>query len=214
MTNETENTAVDLGRRRLAKGGLAVPVVLATLASKNALSAVPYQCMISGKISGNNSPNGPATTESCKLGKSGRTWLSELSDTAGTPGARKLANLYPAGMFSDVYDLKPSTSRIVAANTLSTTNRATVNQILRYGAGSPTPPYLGYGKKALVLYLNAEMLNGAMGTAHDFYPLTTTEAKDIFNAIVANTGYSGTTSLGPFTWTNTELRSYIDLLYF
>lgn len=214
MTNETENNAVDLGRRRLAKGGLAVPVVLATLASKNALSAVPYQCMISGKISGNNSPNGPATAESCKLGKSGRTWLNELSDTPGTSGARKLADLYPPGTFSDVYDFKPSSLRIIAANSDPATPRATINQILRYGAGSPTPPNLGYGKKALVLYLNAEMLNGAMGTAHDFYPLTTTEAKDIFNAIVANTGYSGTTSLGPFTWTNTELRSYIDLLYF
>ena len=64
-------------RRRLTQGGLATPLVLATLASRNALaggsSSTPYKCTISGKLSGNTSQ--PGTTKSCnQLGGSCSYW--------------------------------------------------------------------------------------------------------------------------------------------
>jgi len=210
MKTETENKPVDLSRRRLAKGGLAVPIVLASIASKNVLANVPYRCTISGKLSGGSTHS---TTDSCDLGTSGRNRLASLNNTSGS-GARKLSDLYPSGQLTSAYDFKSSSFRIVAADPFNTAKRATIYQILAYGAGSPTPPNLGYAKKALALYLNAEELNGASGVGHDNYPLNTTEAKDIFNAIVAGSGYSGTTSAGPFNWTNAEVRQYVDLLYF
>lgn len=44
-------------RRRLAKGAAAVPVVLSSLLSKNALGNT-YLCTVSGQVSGNMSPTG------------------------------------------------------------------------------------------------------------------------------------------------------------
>jgi hypothetical protein len=157
-------------------------------------------------MSGNTSPNGPATTASCDLGRSASSWLSVLTDQPNTPGARKLADLYPAGTFTSPYDFKSGNPDTIVAAGSNINKRATVYEILKDGAGSPTPQNLDYAKKVLVLYLNAELLNGSTGTGHDNYPLTTTEAKDIFNAIVAGSGYSGLTNSG--------LKTYIDLLYF
>jgi hypothetical protein len=210
METETEKKPVDLTRRRLAKGGLAAPVVLATLASRNALAAVPYQCTISGQMSGNASPNGPADSTPCNtLGYSGSYWSATLSNNGQTLGARKLADL----SLTSAYDTDHTTGQnffIIAHDSSSSTQPSTLYEILNYGAGSPAPPNLDYAKKALVLYLNAEALNGS-GSGQ--YPLTTVEAGAMFNAIVASAGYSGTTSLGPFSWSNDQLKSYIDSLY-
>lgn len=72
MKNETENKPVDLSRRRLAKSGLAAPVVLASLASKNALASVPYRCTISGKLSGGSTHS--ATEGTCDFGSTPSEW--------------------------------------------------------------------------------------------------------------------------------------------
>ncbi|MEO8249858.1 MAG: hypothetical protein ABI589_10850, partial [Burkholderiales bacterium] len=71
MQNDPQPT--NLSRRRLAKGGMAAPVVLASIASKNAFATAPYLCTISGKMSNNMSPHGPAgstTQPNCKIGGS------------------------------------------------------------------------------------------------------------------------------------------------
>lgn len=66
MNNESESKPVDLNRRRLAKTGLATPIVLATLASKNALANPAYRCTISGQLSNNFSPAGHGSkTDDC-----------------------------------------------------------------------------------------------------------------------------------------------------
>jgi len=60
-------------RRRLTQGGLAAPVVLATLKSSNALAtSTPHKCTISGKLSGNTSA--PGTKNCSSLGKSCDEW--------------------------------------------------------------------------------------------------------------------------------------------
>lgn len=70
--HQTTQPPVDLTRRRLTQGGLAAPVVLATLASKSALAAAPYNCTISGKLSGNTSSHG--TDQPCAIGRSPGYW--------------------------------------------------------------------------------------------------------------------------------------------
>lgn len=50
---------IDEQRRRLSKVGLAAPVVLGTLLSRPVLGAAPYNCTISGQLSGNVSSHGP-----------------------------------------------------------------------------------------------------------------------------------------------------------
>ena len=62
-------------RRRFARAGIASPVVLASLASKPVLGAVPKHCTVSGKISGNVSQQ-TGGTESCVIGQSRAAWLS------------------------------------------------------------------------------------------------------------------------------------------
>lgn len=55
---EIAHPPVDEKRRRLAKGGLAAPIVLGTLLSRPVLGAAPYNCTISGQMSGNVSSHG------------------------------------------------------------------------------------------------------------------------------------------------------------
>jgi hypothetical protein len=73
---QTTPPTVNTARRRLAKGGLAAPVVLATLASKNALAAAPYNCTISGQLSGNTSSHGDPV-DCSKLGRSPGFWKED-----------------------------------------------------------------------------------------------------------------------------------------
>lgn len=49
---------VDEQRRRLSKGGLVAPIVLGTLLSRPVLGAAPYNCTMSGQMSGNVSSHG------------------------------------------------------------------------------------------------------------------------------------------------------------
>lgn len=70
--HQTSQPPVNTTRRRLTQGGLAAPVVLASLASKNALATAPYNCTISGKLSGNTSSHG--TEQPCAIGRSPGYW--------------------------------------------------------------------------------------------------------------------------------------------
>jgi hypothetical protein len=64
----------DQVRRRLAKGGLAIPVVLSTLGSRPVFGEVAYNCTISGQMSGNTSAPGPPVV--CAIGKAPSTYLA------------------------------------------------------------------------------------------------------------------------------------------
>jgi hypothetical protein len=200
MKTETEKKPVDLTRRRLAKGSLAAPIVLATLTSKNVLAAAPYQCTISGQLSGNASPNGPADSTQCNmlgLGESARE--GTISNAPHNLGSRTLADLSLTSAYN--YKNDQGTGTIVTAAT-NGSQPATIFEMLTCAAPS-NPPNFDYAKKALVLYLNAEDPNFMQ-----YYPLTTAQARVIFNTIVAGADYPGPPSLS-----NSLLKSYIDLLY-
>ena len=66
---------INVARRRLTGAALAGPVVLGTLASKQALGGtIPYQCTISGQISGTASAR-PGENKNCTdLGRSPGFW--------------------------------------------------------------------------------------------------------------------------------------------
>ena len=87
-------------RRRFTKGGLAAPVVLATLASKPVLGAsFSYHCTVSGKLSGNTSSHGSdtcvvsgvKTADQWKALPPVGNWPSQAINNAGT-GARAFRN--------------------------------------------------------------------------------------------------------------------------
>jgi hypothetical protein len=93
MNTETENKPVDLNRRRLAKTGLAAPIVLATLASKNALADPTYRCTISGQLSNNFSPTGHGSSTDPCLFNLTPTSL-KTSDTWGSLEKTTVFNTY------------------------------------------------------------------------------------------------------------------------
>ena len=80
---------VNASRRKLTGAVLAGPVVLGTLASKQALGGVPYHCTISGQISGTASVR-PGTTTLCDtLGRSPGFWKNHWTcwDLDGVVGS-------------------------------------------------------------------------------------------------------------------------------
>jgi hypothetical protein len=73
---------VSASRRQFAKAGAATPVVLGSLLSKPALATQPYNCTVSGKISGNTSPR-PGKVDCKTIGKSPGYWKNATSWPAG-----------------------------------------------------------------------------------------------------------------------------------
>ena len=82
---EQQDAQPDRLRRRLARGGLGGTVILGSLISKPVLGAVPYNCTISGQLSGNTSTHGDPVSCST-LGSSRAFWLGALA-TAWSPVA-------------------------------------------------------------------------------------------------------------------------------
>lgn len=136
---------VDEQRRRLAKGGLVAPIVLGTLLSRPVLGAAPYNCTISGQISGNVSSHGedqPCTTGLSpgyyKLSKhewpapyvyggppDGQCPVNASSTEPATPGTRFNQAAALGSTFLDVF-------RCVAITETNTTTTTTNGQCLRW----------------------------------------------------------------------------------
>jgi len=88
LIEQSPRLPVDATRRRLSQASLVAPIVLATLASKNALGAAPHNCTISGKLSGNLSHHGGL--EPCAIGRSPGYWKHPDKHTwsVWTPGQK------------------------------------------------------------------------------------------------------------------------------
>jgi hypothetical protein len=189
----------DLPRRRFTKGGLAAPVVLATLASKPVLGA-SYHCTVSGKISGNTSaPHGDG---SCTINnvKSAAAWIAtpigqwpaDAKNNAGTsPRLFKNSPKSTTPKFLDKYK-KPDAS---AATLLDVLNGNLIG-------GAPNP---ALGKEAVTALLNALAL-GAPGN----FPISASEVVRLFNGVIDG----GTVEAAPTTYPGKKWGSAQVLSYF
>lgn len=225
--NIDSSTAVDETRRRLTKGGLAAPVVLATFSSHNALAgnSVPYKCTISGKLSGNTSQPG---TKSCSsLGRSCDQWkqYSWTSIKKGScykysgqrlhtdPNNNSNANLMGACMkditwsgrkFKAVYSRKKDAWGVwqPVAPTTYNCKHMTLHEVLYLGDDSgANKPWLG--REAVAAFLNA------VECAPNF-PLKPEEVIDMFNA----TCEGGTYEVKPGVhWDATKVCNYFSCLH-
>lgn len=159
-------------RRRFTKGGLAAPVVLATLASKPVLGA-SYHCTVSGKISGNTSaPHGQDGSCTISGVKSAQQWIN--TDKAQWPaGAKDGSGNYllfknaPAGGGEKFKD------RYVRSGT---TTSANLRQVLREVVDGPNKPL---GREAVAALLNALNLG-----APDVFPISASEVVRLFNGVI------------------------------
>lgn len=197
MHNKTTNEPIDLSRRRLAKTGLAAPIVLATLASKNALAA-PYSCTVSGKLSGGSTHT---AAPSCKLGQSAATLAGGLTNDTTT---------FLSAFGLDLYYYKGGTTPKIGNSTVPGSSPATLYQILTVSSEpnilTRKPTDLPFAKMAVMLYLNAPV-------SGDIYPLTKAQVVAMFTAAIQGNNYTGSTSMGSFTWTPAQVKSYFSELY-
>ena len=193
-------------RRRLTRGGMALPVVLASLASKNAFAAVPYRCTISGKLSNNLSPFGPNKdpSASCAVGADRRAVMMQLeNDETLFSSVFSPPHRYYADGSNRLAE------QISGAPFAKKSQEATLFHVLKLNsAGRAQPPVdLDFSRVAVVLYQNA-----TPGPS-DIYPLTRPQVVAMYNAVATNRNYDGITSMGNFTWTPAEVRQYFYELY-
>ena len=182
-------------RRRLTKGSLAAPVVLATLSSKNALAAVPYNCTVSGKLSGNTSSHGSPVSCS-SLGVSPGCWKSPhvVGAAPNYIDTRWPAPYKPSSLFTTAFTSYPT-----GYDTMSL-----LQALEASGGGS-----VAFTRSAVATLLNAlKFLD---------YPLTAPQVKSIYNSIITSgsvvlsnifTGVTGTA-----TWTMDDAKAYFESLY-
>jgi len=157
---------IDEQRRRLAKGGLAAPIVLGTLLSRPVLGAAPYNCTVSGKLSGNTSSHG-APVICYTLGKSPGYWGNQAGTHPWTPLNK---NALFNAVFADAYP------------------GMTLLQVIQSGGGmTPTDNYPALGRAAVASWLNAYHMTN--------FPLTQPQVIAMFNAVYGGGSYqvNGTT---------------------
>lgn len=185
-------------RRRLAKVGLAAPVVMGTLLSRPVLGAAPHHCTISGQMSGNASPRLGDTVACNTLGVSPVTW-KDKTPTIGNKGV-----LFTAVGFVDTYWKRTSNNRIIKPSS-ATGTVATFQEVLANDVATNAtliPVNLPLGRVAVATYLNAQEY------APNF-PLTTAQVVAMFNAVIGGGVYDPT----GVNWTAAQVKSYFESLY-
>jgi hypothetical protein len=208
-------------RRQFAKAGAAVPVVLGSLLSKPALAAQPYNCTVSGQISGNTSPH-PGQAVCKTLGSPPATWKATTAWPSGT-----LAGWLPNSGCSFSMAAPKGTAFggfMAGGNTLL--------DAFRYGPGGGTCNVYGIGDAAFAsATINASMLQvlnttstallfelgratvatilNALSKGADF-PVSPAQAIKMFNDAVSAGGYKVNTTV---TWDAARVLAYFRSLY-
>jgi hypothetical protein len=211
-------------RRRLLRSALATPVVLSTLVSKPVLGAVPYQCTMSGHVSGNLSRATDMTT--CQTGSLSQggwllasSWLPSpiskgtLPDTSCSFASDLIQNITRVrgtdfnGFTGNGTVALTNAFFNVAANgscsvtTTATLDPATMLQVLNTTDGSEA---FQLGRTVVTSLLNFYK-RGASS-----YPVSEAEIIDMFNAAIAGRRYQVN---GSASWTPAEVIEYLQKLY-
>lgn len=187
-------------RRRLAKGGLAAPIVLGTLLSRPVLGAAPHNCTISGQMSGNVSTHVQGVCST--LGASPTAWKTQTGTSVNKEA------LFKAVGFTDTYWKRTSNDRIMKpsspsndpAGTIATLQQVLANDLVNDTSLLPLNHPLG--RAAVASYLNA--IEYAPN-----YPLSTAQVVAMFNAVIGGGIYDPT----GVNWSATQVKAYFDSLY-
>lgn len=171
-------------RRRFTKTGLGAGAVIATLASQPVLGAVPYNCTISGHVSGNVSSHGQPT--SCAIGYSHGYWKNTEQHTWPLP-------FQPGQLFKDAGGVSGSLSDVQA------TTGKTLLDVLDLGGG---------GTSALAREVVCALLN-AQAFAPNF-PLSVAQVKSIWNEVAATGVYTVKPGV---VWTIEDVKNYLEGLH-
>lgn len=216
-------TPVDASRRRFAKAGAATPVVLGSLLSKPALATQPYNCTISGQMSGNTSTR-PGAVNCKAIGKSPGYWKNATTWPAGTlKGNSPTASCSFSGNKGTVFggftsggqtliDAFRFKAEASACNTYglrdsafgSCTSKSTLLQVLNAPGGLNDTMIYALGRSTVATILNA------LNIGPD-YPITVAQAIKMFNAVAPLGGkYQVNTTV---FWDADQVMAYFQSLY-
>jgi len=214
---------VDASRRRFAKAGAATPVVLGSLLSKPALATQPYNCTISGQMSGNTSSH-PNQVNCKALGKSPGYWKNASSWPAGTlKGNSPTSSCSFSGnkgtvfggfasggqTLIDAFRYRAESSACVCyglrdSNFASCGSKATMLQVLNSPGGLNDTMIYALGRATVATILNSL----SVGTD---YPITVAQAIKMFNAVAPVGGkYQVNTTV---FWDADQVMAYFQSLY-
>ncbi len=188
--NESEIKQPDALRRQLVKGGLATPVVLATLASKQVLGAAPYNCTISGKMSGNASGHGQA--QACGIGRSPGYWKY--------PNAPQF-HTWPASSWAPGNPFYGSASG--GAALLDAFHGKTLLQVLCTSGGNNGSPYAALARAVIATVLNSVKFAPN-------YAISGSEAIQMYNSIYSTSTYQPKPGV---SWGAGCCTAYLESLY-
>jgi len=209
-------------RRKLTRAGLATPVVLGTLVSKPVLGQAPYNCTISGQVSGNVSS--PGNADCSVLGRSPSDWLLTTTWPANSGLVRGdlpndqcnyTGHLVQGTLFSSTFAEAFRISETGQGNDqacsvfaydqpgydVATGGSATMLQVLNSASDVFDGKHLG--RAIVASLLNAYEFTGT-------YPLTPTLVVNIFNQVRAQ-GYFVVNSSVP--WDRRRVIEYLESLW-
>lgn len=192
-------------RRRLAKGGLAAPVVIGALLSRPVLGAAPHKCTISGQLSGNVSTH--ATTVQCSsLGQTVGYWRDLKQWPLTVTASVQKTTPFTAVGFTDTYWKKtknPDKDTLVPPTTTDAAV-ATFQEVLENNPHPTNPPTnLDLGREAVAAYLNA--IEFAPN-----YPLSRADVVAMFNAVIVAGGRYDPLGVN---WDATQVLAYFRSLH-
>lgn len=215
---------VSASRRQFAKAGAAAPVVLGSLLSKPALATQPYNCTISGQMSGNASPR-PGKVDCKTLGKSPGFWKNNAGWPTGTikgtlPGSTcsfatkgTVFGGFASGGFAlvDAFRYKAEASgcntygmRDPAFGSCATSSKATLLQVLNTPGGLNDTMIYALGRATVATILNA------LSIGPD-YPVSVAQAIKMFNAVCPAGGRYQVNST--ISWDDNQVMAYFQSLY-
>jgi hypothetical protein len=212
----TESPQVDANRRRLTKAGLAAPAVLGVLASRKVLAEAPWNCTVSGQISGNISRPGAVACSTVGQGFSaynvdGTNWPP--SCTNYFPSTGNGCNFNQALDFSAVPALL--TTKFRDAFTMpqgSGTRPATILEVYNGAAGLASLSAnisLEFGREALLALLNSYFNPTSNPNG---FPLSPGDVVAMFNAIAISNSYN-TGIPGAAPWNGATVLAYWKMLH-
>lgn len=198
MTEPNRNPQ-DPARRRLARGALATPAVLASITAKDALAG-NYHCSVSGKMSGNMSHKGAA--DGCRSPGYSCTVWKERCRSSSTKVRDCLGIDYKG---------KSTTTRGVTTHRRASPacgesgwTSATCDQLMNGSDYSSYPVddiQLVYA--AMCAYLNAQEFGKD-------YHITTADARGLFLGAIGQQSFQKNGK----TWTSAQCREHLQLLYY
>jgi len=190
---------VDEQRRILAKTGVIAPVVLGSLLSRQVLGQTPYNCTMSGRLSGGSTHG--TEVDCATLGLRPESYGQSMDWPGGLdPGA--LFNT----VFADAYSYFEVWGNLylVASGTDRSSPNPTLLQVLNAtNTGmSAKRNFPGLGRAAVASWLNAY--------SRPDYPLSPSRVIDMFNAVYAGGSYQVNSEV---SWNADQVKAYFESLY-